>query len=229
MTGIICAMTIEAEGIISEMENTEITVISGIEFTKGTLYGRDVVVAVCGVGKVFAAACAQTMILKYAPDEVINVGVAGSLVQDLKVFDVAVASHLCQHDMDTSAIGDPVGLISGINMIHFPASERINKALVDCLDKSGLNYKTGTIASGDLFVALREKKNWIRDTFGAIACEMEGGAVAQICYINNVDFAVLRAISDEEGGDYAVFAKKAAENSAMIIKEYIRSADSSLS
>ena len=222
MTGIICAMTIEAEGIISEMENKEVTVISGIEYTVGKLYNKDIVVAVCGVGKVFAAACAQTMILKFAPAEIINVGVAGSLVADLKVFDVAVATSLCQHDMDTSAIGDPVGLISGVNMVKFPASERINNAIIDCLKSSGLNYKEGTIASGDLFVAEREKKNWIRDTFDAVACEMEGGSVAQICYINGVDFAVLRAISDEEGGDYAVFAKKAAENSANIIKEYVK-------
>lgn len=222
MTGIICAMKIEAEGIISEMENKEVAVISGIEFTKGILYNKDIVVAVCGVGKVFAAACAQTMILKYAPKEVINVGVAGSLVPELKVFDVAVARDLCQHDMDTSAIGDPVGLISGVNMVKFPACERVNNALIECLKNSGLNYNEGTIASGDLFVAEREKKNWIRDSFDAIACEMEGGAVAQICYINGVDFSVLRAISDEEGGDYALFAKKAAENSAMIIKEYVK-------
>lgn len=222
MTGIICAMTIEAEGIISDMENKEVTVISGIEYTVGKLYGKDVVVAVCGVGKVFAAACAQTMILKYAPKEIINVGVAGSLVADLKVFDVAVARDLCQHDMDTTSIGDPIGLLSGIKKVKLPACERINKALIECLKSSGLNYKEGTIASGDQFIAEREKKNWIRDTFDAVACEMEGGSVAQICYINGVDFAVLRAISDEEGGDYAVFAKKAAENSAMIIKEYIR-------
>lgn len=222
MTGIICAMTIEAEGIISEMENTRVEIISGIEYTVGNLYSKDVVVAVCGVGKVFAAACTQTMILKYAPEEVINVGVAGSLVAELRVFDVAVATSLCQHDMDTSAIGDPVGLISGVNMVKFPASQRINAAMIKCLEASGLNFKEGTIASGDLFVAEREKKNWIRDTFDAVACEMEGGSVAQICYINGVEFAVLRAISDEEGGDYAVFAKKAAENSANIIKEYIK-------
>ncbi len=222
MTGLICAMKIEAESIISEMENKQLSVISGIEYTVGKLYGKDIVVAVCGVGKVFAAACAQTMILKFAPCEIINVGVAGSLTPELKVFDVAVATHLCQHDMDTSAIGDPVGLISGINVIKFPASERINSAIINCLKASGLNYREGTIASGDLFVAQREKKDWIKDTFDALACEMEGGAVAQICYINGVDFSVLRAISDEEGGDYAVFAAKAAQNSAHIIKEYIR-------
>lgn len=222
MIGIICAMTIEAENIIAEMENVKTEKISGIEYAIGTLCNKDIVVAVCGVGKVFAAACAQTMILKYAPDEVINVGVAGSLVPELKVFDVAVADELCQHDMNTSAIGDPVGLISGVNMIKFPACKRINEGVVKCIEKCGLNYRIGTIASGDLFVAKDKHRNKIKTEFDALACEMEGAAIAQICYINGVDFAVLRAISDSEEGDYQKFAKAAADNSAAIIKEYIK-------
>lgn len=222
MTGIICAMTIEAENIIAEMENTKKEIISGIEYTLGTLYGKDIVVAVCGVGKVFAAACAQTMILKYSPDEIINVGVAGSLVPELSVFDIAVADELCQHDMNTCAIGDPAGLVSGVNIIKFPACKRINEALVKCIKTCGLNYRVGTVASGDLFVAKDKHRSKIRDCFNAIACEMEGAAIAQICYINAVDFAVLRAISDSEEGDYQKFAKAAADNSAKIIKEYIK-------
>ena len=222
MTGIICAMTIEAENIIAEMENVKKETVSGIEYTIGTLYGKDLVVAVCGVGKVFAAACAQTMILKYAPDEIINVGVAGSLVPELKVFDIAVADELCQHDMNTSAIGDPVGLISGVNIIKFPACKRINEAMVKSIEACGLNYRIGTVASGDLFVAKDKHRAKIRDGFNALACEMEGAAIAQICYINGVDFAVLRAISDSEEGDYQKFAKSAADNSAKIIKEYIK-------
>lgn len=222
MTGIICAMTIEAENIVAEMENVKKEAVSGIEYTMGTLYGKDLVVAVCGVGKVFAAACAQTMVLKYAPDEIINVGVAGSLVPELKVFDIAVADELCQHDMNTSAIGDPVGLISGVNIIKFPACKRINDAMVKVIETCGLNFRRGTIASGDLFVAKDKHRARIRDEFDALACEMEGAAIAQICYINGVDFAVLRAISDSAEGDYQRFAKKAADNSAEIIKEYIK-------
>ncbi|MBR5515189.1 MAG: 5'-methylthioadenosine/adenosylhomocysteine nucleosidase, partial [Clostridia bacterium] len=210
------------ENIIAEMENMKKETISGIEYTMGTLYGKDLVVAVCGVGKVFAAACAQTMILEYAPNEVINVGVAGSLVSELKVFDIAVADDLCQHDMNTSAIGDPVGLISGVNIVKFPACKRINDGIVKCIEACGLNYRTGTVASGDLFVAKDKHREKIRNEFDALACEMEGAAIAQICYINGVDFAVLRAISDSEEGDYQKFAKRAADNSAKIIKEYIK-------
>lgn len=222
MIGIICAMTIEAENIVAEMENVKKETISGIEYTIGTLYGKDLVVAVCGVGKVFAAACAQTMILKYAPEEVINVGVAGSLVPELRVFDIAVADELCQHDMNTSAIGDPVGLISGVNIIKFPACKRINDDMIKCIEACKLNYRVGTVASGDLFVAKDKHREKIKSEFNALACEMEGAAIAQICYINGVDFAVLRAISDSEEGDYQKFAKQAADNSARIIKEYIK-------
>ena len=222
MIGIIGAMDIEVEKIKAFLTDISTENISGVNFVRGKFGEKCVVVAKCGVGKVFAGLCAEAMILKYAPDLIINVGVAGCLDENLKIGDIVIADSVCQHDMDTTSIGDPIGLLSGIKKVKLPACERINKALVECLKSSGLNYKEGTIASGDLFVAEREKKNWIRDTFDAVACEMEGGSVAQICYINGVDFAVLRAISDEEGGDYAVFAKKAAENSAMIIKEYVK-------
>ncbi len=220
MTGIICAMQIEAELIASKMENVTTEVVSGMTFTAGEINGRKAVLCVCGIGKVFAAACTQTMIIKYNADEIINVGVAGSLSPDLHVFDIALSQSLCQHDMDTSAIGDDVGLISGINIVNIPACDELIEKIEKCILEVGLNYKKGVIASGDQFIADREKKNWIRDTFTAIACEMEGAAVAQVCYINGVRFAVLRAISDEEGGDYAVFAAKAAQNSAAVILKY---------
>lgn len=222
MTGIICAMKIEAELIASKIENKSAKTISGIEFISGEIYSKKIVCAVCGIGKVFAAVCAQTMILEFGADEIINVGVAGSLTPDLHVFDIMLADSLCQHDMDTSAIGDEVGLISGINVIHIPASTRINVALEKSIRKLNLSYKRGVIASGDQFVDDRARKDFIRDTFGALACEMEGAAVAQVCYINKVDFAVLRAISDEEGGDYAKFAAKAAQNSAFVILDFLK-------
>ena len=212
----------EAQNIASEIENKKEEIISGIRFISGSIYGKEVVTAVCGVGKVFAAACAEAMILRYSPDEIINVGVAGSLVPRLHVFDAVLASDLCQHDMDTSALGDEPGLISGINMVKFPASLRINTALEACLVSNETHFITGTIASGDCFVADPAKKAYINRQFGAVACEMEGAAIAQVCYINNVEFAVLRSISDENGGDYEKFARRAADNSAAVIREYLK-------
>lgn len=224
--GIIAAMALEAEPLIAQMQNTNTETVSGITFTKGNLFGHTVVVAVCGIGKVFAALCAQTMLLRYAPCAVINTGVAGSLSTKLKIGDLAVAERVAQHDMDTSAIGDPVGLISGINEIYLPADADIREKLLSAARAVGVNTLCGTIASGDQFVSDADKKAFIADTFGAVACEMEGAAIGQVCFVNHVPFAVVRAISDDASGaaqmDYPQFAQMAAENSVALICRMVK-------
>ena len=226
MTGIIGAMRIEVETIKSLMENKSVETISGVEYVKGTLHGKDVVIAVCGIGKVAAAMCTQTMILKYAPDRIINTGVGGSLSTKLAIGDVAVAESLVQHDMDTSPLGDPVGLISGINVIKMPADEKVVEMLirgVEALD--GIKALKGVIASGDQFIASEEKKKFIVDNFGALVCEMEGASIAQVCYTNGVPFGVVRAVSDCADGsshmDYGEFLPIAAANAAKIIEYFV--------
>ena len=118
MIGIIGAMEIEVEGIRALMTEKEEKIISGVKYVIGKLGNNNVVTAVCGIGKVFAAICAQTMILTFNPDLIVNTGVAGSIDASLNVFDIAVADKVVQHDMDTSPIGDPKGLLSGINVIY---------------------------------------------------------------------------------------------------------------
>ncbi len=219
--GIIAAMEIEAKPLIETMTDTVCETVSGITFTKGTLRGHAAVVAVCGIGKVFAALCAQTMILTYAPQRVINTGVAGSLTARLKIGDLAVAEKVVQHDMDTSPLGDPVGMISGINEVHLPADAGTVALLTAAAKDIGVHTLPGVIASGDQFVSDATKKAWIADTFGAISCEMEGAAIGQVCYVNKVPFAVVRAISDDASGeaqmDYPQFAQMAAKNSVALI------------
>ena len=145
MTGIIGAMKIEIEALNAQMENRQTKTVSGIEFTSGTLCGREVVTAVCGIGKVFAAMCAQTMILLYSPDRIINTGVAGSLSTKLNIGDIAVSDFVVEHDMDTSPLGDPVGMISGINIVDIPADGlrnggRGDRSCVLCEQSSVLRY-----------------------------------------------------------------------------------------
>lgn len=219
--GIIGAMNCETERLKAMVENGVSETVSGIEYTSGVICGREVVIATCGVGKVFAAVCAQTMILRYSPDFIINTGVAGSLSDSLSVCDIAVSEDVVQHDMDTSPIGDPVGLISGINIVNIPADKKLCEAVCDVARGLGLRVKSGTIASGDAFIADKQKKTWISETFGAIACEMEGASIGHVCYLNSVPFVVIRAISD--GGDdsaamsFDTFVKIAAENSIKIV------------
>ncbi len=219
--GIIGAMQMEVDALQAAMEHPVTETVSGITFVQGTIGTHEVVAAVCGIGKVFAAMCAQTMILRYAPQYIINIGVAGTVSKGLKVLDIAVADRVCQHDMDTSPLGDPVGLISGINQIYFAADACLVQTIASAAEARGVHTVIGTIASGDQFIHTQEKKDWIHHTFHAAAAEMEGGSVGHVCTVNNVPFAVLRTISDGDGGtmDYNTFAKKAALQSIEVIME----------
>ena len=225
MIGIICAMQIEADAIRETLASPVTETVSGIEFTRGSLHGKEVVMAVCGIGKVFAAVCAEAMILRYAPTLVLNSGVGGTLTPALSIGDVAIATSLVQHDMDTSAIGDPVGLVSGINKIYFEADADAVARLCAAAEKVGAKTLCGTIASGDQFLADGARKKAIAETFGAVACEMEGAAVAQVAYVNRTPFAVMRAISDSASGDatmeYPKFLAMAAARSHAILDAFL--------
>lgn len=226
MIGIIGAMGVEVEGIQARIEQPETRVICGNEFTSGKLCGRDVVIAKCGIGKVNAAICTQTMILTYAPEIIVNSGVAGSLTRSLTFGDIAIASNLVQHDVDTSALGDPVGLVSTINKIYFECDERAVSLIHEIVSgMEGVGDVTGTIASGDQFIGSGARKDWIVNTFHAIACEMEGGAIAQTCAVSGVKCAVIRAISDNADDDshmdYGQFLKLAAERSIEVLIRFV--------
>lgn len=222
MIGIIGAMALETDAIIAEMKNKEESLISGIRFVKGIWQEKEVVVATCGVGKVFAALCAQTMILRYQPEMIINTGVAGTLSKKLHILDVAISEGVVQHDMDTSPLGDPPGLLSGINQVVLPADQKIALSMEQAARALSIHTERGIIASGDQFIAEDAQRDRIRSLFGAVCCEMEGAAIGQVCYVNEVPFSVLRAISDGDEGDatmdYPTFAKKAAARSVEILK-----------
>ena len=220
--GIIGAMAVEVESLKSKIKDAVSERVSGIEFVSGELCGRSVVVAQCGIGKVFAAICAEAMIVRYGVDCVINTGVAGTLSEDIGILDIAISSGVVQHDMDTSPLGDPVGLISGINVVEFPASQKLSSLVAQAAESMGKNYKLGVIASGDQFINSKEKKSFIKDNFGAIACEMEGGAIGHVCYVNGTEFVVVRAISDNASGEadmeYPEMVKRAAAQSEALIE-----------
>ena len=226
--GIIGAMEPEVEALIASIDNPSTEKVSGITFYTGKIGEKSVAIAKCGIGKVFAALCAQTMILKFAPDLLVNTGVGGALASGISTGDIVIASDLCQHDMDTSAIGDPKGLVSGINMIYFEADKRAGEILLNTAKSLGLNARLGRIASGDKFIASGEDKTRIITDFSADACEMEGCAIAQVAYVNGTPFAVVRAISDSADGeatmDYPTFLPIAAKNSTnltlALVKEF---------
>ena len=226
--GIIGAMDAEVESLVGILENKKIEKVGSIDFYSGHLFEKEVVVAKCGIGKVFAAICAEAMILKYSPSLIVNTGVGGALGRGISTTDVVIADKLCQHDMDTSAIGDPKGLVSGINKIYFEADPRAIKILTEAANSLSVRSFVGTVATGDKFIADPTDKANIVSEFSAISCEMEGCAIAQVAYVNGVPFAVVRAISDSADGeatmDYPTFLPVAAKNSTAmtlaLVKEY---------
>ena len=220
--GILCAMPIEAAALEAAMEQKSDKTVSGIRFVQGILDKKETVLAVCGVGKVAAALAAEALLLTYAPDALLNTGVAGGLCPELVVGDAVVADAVVQHDMNTTALGDPRGLISGPNIIQIPTDEPLRQGLLSAAGKENIRAFCGTVASGDLFVADARQKEKIAKEFGAIACEMEGAAIGQVAFTNRVPFAVLRTISDGgDGMEYSRFLPFAAARSAALTRTFL--------
>lgn len=210
MLGIIGAMDKEIDGLLPRMTGTEETRIGYTRYISGLLEGVPVCLARCGIGKVHAALCALGMIVTFQPAAVVNIGVAGALRDELQVGDVVVARSAVQHDMDTTPIGDPLGLISGPDIVHIPCDEGLSALLREAAAQAGLRTAEASIATGDQFIVGAEKKDFLSRTFDAAACDMEGGAIAQCCYEMNVPYAACRCISDTRLGDGREYAEKAA-------------------
>ncbi len=223
--GIIGAMSVEVDALKARLKNAQTHTLSGIDFYEGTLCGKNTVLAKCGIGKVFAAMCAEAMILHFGVTHIINTGVAGTLTDELGILDIAIADGVVQHDMDTSPIGDPVGLISGINKIVLPTSDTLALSAMNAARKLGFSAKRGIVASGDQFISQATRKEFIKNTFSAICCEMEGAAIGHVCYINGVECLIVRAISDSATGEaeleYPQMVALAAERSQKMIEEIL--------
>ena len=202
LIGIIGAMSDEVDGLIARLADHKEEEICGMKFHTGSIFSRPVVIARCGVGKVFASMCAAAMIIRYSPALIVNSGVGGALSTELACADIVVADKLVQHDMDTSPLGDPVGMISGINRVYFEADARAIEILRDAAERAGIPAMVGAVATGDSFVADDAARDRILKHFpDSLCCEMEGGAIAQACFVGNTPFAVVRAISDGANGD----------------------------
>lgn len=230
MIGIIGAMEIEVSGIIANMTDIKTELISGSAYTSGKIHGKECVVVKCGIGKVNAAVAAQTLILKYKPDIIINTGVGGSTSLNTHIGYVVIAKNVIQHDMDTTAIGDKKGTIflPEENIDYIPCDTKVVEMLEKACENIGeTHYVKGTVATGDQFITGNARRSTLNENFNAIACEMEGGSIGQVCYLNKIPFGIVRAISDsmseeDDAVEYSIFSKSAAKKSIYIIIEFIR-------
>ena len=228
MIGIICALRIEVDGLKALMEDAVVTEQAGLQFYSGTIYGKDVALLECGRGKVNAAVGTQIMIDLFHPDVIINSGVAGSLVKNLLIGDIVISSDCVEHDINCTALEEPKGQIwfTGEKRIDIPADKAVCDKRAACCDSLGATVTVGRIASGDLFVVYRRQRELIAMEFNALCCEMEGGAVGHVCYMNKVPFAILRSISDDfkfnKPENYEEFSQLAADRTVRALKRFIQ-------
>jgi adenosylhomocysteine nucleosidase len=192
---IIGAMDSEIKNIKSLMNIEEVRKISNIDYYIGSLRNKRVILASCYEGKVNASICIQTLILNFDIDLVINIGVAGSLVKEVKLLDLVVATSVVQHDYDLSPLGYDKGYVLGVNKINIECDNNYTNKLIEVSNKNNIT-KSGTVLSGDVFVTDNDKISKLSKEFNAIAVDMESAAIGQVCYINNKKFVILRAISD---------------------------------
>ena len=219
--GLLIAMEKEALGIAQGLSNTYTEEYKGKTFTIGKVGEKEVVLALAGIGKVNSAYTTTLMIEHYNVECVINTGIAGGVGKLAPLTALSVSS-VCQHDSDTTALGDPIGLISGLNKVYFDCDEEV----VEVIRKATGNAVVGRVATGDRFVASDEESKNIAKTFDAVACDMECCACAQVCYISGVKFGALKVISDSAGDespmDYATLAQKACEINANALLKVIK-------
>ncbi|MBR0423586.1 MAG: 5'-methylthioadenosine/adenosylhomocysteine nucleosidase [Clostridia bacterium] len=229
MIGIICALKEELDEILVFAKNIKIENQYPFKFIIGTIHGVNCCMVLCGVGKVSSAVCTQALILKYHPDLILNVGVAGGIDKNISIGDIVIANFVIQHDFDVSAFSHrKKGEISGLNLIKIPCSKWITDKLLICSQKiTDINLHTGTILTGDQFINSQEKLYELKNEFDGKACEMEAGSIGHVCYLNKTDFGIIRSISDnansESAQNYKKFVKSSSKKASSLLAEFIKS------
>ena len=221
--GIIGAMQVEVEILLSCLENKTEKTFAGSTFYEGSLEGLDVVIVQCGVGKVNAAICAQILCSCFGITHLVNTGIAGSLCAELDIGDLVVSTDAMYHDFDCNAFGYPSGKVPGMDVIAFPADETMVAYAFAAAEAVNPGHtRKGRVASGDQFVCLQELKDRIIATTQGLCTEMEGAAIAQTAYRNSLPFVILRAISDKADDsaqmDYPTFERIAAHRCAEVTR-----------
>lgn len=227
--GIIGAMDEEVDILVELMDVKETIEKASLKFYKGNIECKEVVLVRCGIGKVNSALCAQILISEFKVDAVVNTGVAGALHADLDVNDIVISTDAIQYDVDTTAFGDKKGTIPRMETSVFKANEKLINAAYESSKEEVKENKVlkGRVATGDIFISSKELKNELVNEFGAYCGEMEGGAIAHVCYLNNVPFVIIRAMSDKADGSaevtYDEFVQEAAHNSKDIVLNMLKS------
>ncbi len=232
---IIGAFETEVELLRSKIENKKESVIEGIHFYEGVLNGKQIVLTRAGIGKVNAAITTSLLLEHFHPKAILFSGIAGAMNPALSPGDIVVAKQIAYHDygrLSTNGL-EKWGTLNPYdftkNPIFFPcdpellytAAAAAQKTILKNIDAHTPQIFFGTIVTGDIFLADSKKNKALREEYNADATEMEGAAVAQVCYQQKVPFLIIRSLSDSANDtatlDFVKYGKMAAENSAALV------------
>lgn len=188
--GVLYAMEKEAEGLLAALKAGEPETVASVSVYE---ISEQVIVCVGGVGKVNAAMAAQLLIDRFGVERIVNVGCAGALA-DLPTGTLVMGTDCVQHDVDTTLAGDPPGLVSTVNCVRFPCAEQL--PTLTLLMNMGYPFTPGTIATGDWFGRDYDRAAAIREEYGALVCDMEACAAAQVCLRNGISFLAFKVVTD---------------------------------
>lgn len=226
--GIIGAMEVEIASLKSAMKVSRMLKKAQMEFLEGELEGCQAVVVRSGIGKVNAAVCTQILVDEFGVDGVINTGIAGSLKAEINIGDIVLSIDVLHHDMDATGFGYPLGQIPQMDAFSFQADEQMRKLAKEVCEEVNPEIRVfeGRVVSGDQFISSREVKDKIKENFDGCCTEMEGAAIAQTAYLNQIPFVIIRAISDKADDsatmDYPTFEKQAVEHSVRLTRGFLK-------
>lgn len=221
--GIIGAMEMEVAALKEKMAISQVVNKASMEFYEGTLEGVPAVVVRSGIGKVNAGVCVQILADIFGVTHVINTGVAGSLRNEINIGDIVISTDTLQHDVDATGFGYPLGEIPQLGVREFAADKRMIELAEEVCEKVNPEIQVfrGRVVSGDQFICSKEVKAGLIENFAGYCTEMEGAAIAQAAYLNEIPYVVLRAVSDKADDSahetYETFERKAADHCAKVV------------
>lgn len=224
--GIIGAMEEETIALKNYLTERNDWAKAGATFSSGKMAGHDIILVQSGIGKVNAAIATTLLINDYQADVVFNTGSAGAVDSSLAIGDVVISTELSYHDADARAFGYVMGQVPQMPA-RYPADEQLISVIEAATQKVGLKSVKGLIVTSDSFIADKKTIQRIKTDFSdAMVSEMEGAAVAQVCYQFKTPFVIVRAVSDsaddEAGISFDKFIIEAGKKSAEMVMEVIK-------
>lgn len=224
--GLIGAMEEEIRELKRVITEQEVIEAYGVEFIKGNLEGKEVVLVQSGIGKVNATITVVLLKQLFNVTHIINTGSAGALDSALDVGDIIMAHSLSYHDVDVTGFNYDMGQMAGMPSLYYPDAEMLRVAQ-DVCRQMGLEPFIGQVVSGDQFVNQQSQKEEILTHFPlARAAEMESTAIAQAAYVMGIPFVIIRAISDSANEEASVsfdqFILVAGKVSATMVQETVK-------